>query len=88
MGKDALALPLATLLPIASPGCTVLATADATALAFPTAGRVEWQLAVPGDPALLGLQLRHQVGQVELGAGGQVTSAATSNALTLTIGVL
>lgn len=88
VGFGTLALPLASLLPMASPGCTVLATAEATALTFPTAGRVEWQLAVPGDPALLGVQLRHQVGQVEFGAGAQITRAATSNALTLTIGVL
>ena len=82
------AVPLATLLPMAAPGCTVLATADATALLFPTSGRLQWQFAVPGTPALLGVQLRHQVGQVESGAGAQVTRAATSNALTLTIGVL
>lgn len=88
VGFGTLALPLASLLPVASPGCMVLATADTTAITFPAAGRVQWQLAVPGDPALLGVQLRHQVGQVEFGAGAQITRAATSNALTLTIGVL
>ncbi len=87
-GFGTLATPLATLLPMAPPGCTLLATLEAMELAVPVAGRVRWQLAVPRDAALLGVQLRHQIGQVELGAGASIVGAATSNALTLTIGVL
>lgn len=88
VGFGTLALPLGTLLPMAAPGCTLSATSEAVALVLPTAGKVQWQLAVPGDPALLGVQLRHQVGQLELGPGAQIVGAASSNALTLTIGVL
>jgi trimeric autotransporter adhesin len=87
-GFQALALPIAAILPQGLPGCSALVTPDLLELAIPSAGRVAVQLAIPNTPSLVGAQLRQQVAPFETEVGGAVTAVTSTNALLLTIGVL
>jgi hypothetical protein len=86
-GMGQLSLPLALVLPSAGAGCSVLARPDVLELRFPVAGAVNWQLTVPNVPSLVGTQVHHQMAQLELDAGLQIVGSASSQALTLTVGV-
>lgn len=79
-------VPLTTLHPAAGPTCRLLTTPDVAVLVANTQGTVDLQLAIPRDPAFVGVQLRQQILQVELGAGGSLAALSSSNALALTLG--
>jgi hypothetical protein len=87
-GFQSLALPIASVLPQGLPGCSVLVTPDLLEVAFAVAGKVTTALAIPGNPSLVGVQLRQQVAPFETNVSGVVTAITSSNALLLTIGTL
>ncbi|MBK8097475.1 MAG: hypothetical protein IPK26_10225 [Planctomycetes bacterium] len=79
-------LPLSLLLPQGQPGCNLhvqVATADLVPV---VAGSASWQLALPADPLLVGLQFHQQMGVLELNAALAIVAATSTNALRLTIG--
>lgn len=78
--------PLAALHPAGGLACSLLTTADAATLLFPAAGVVSHQFALPLNPALVGVTLRNQMLQAELGAGGGIAWLGGSNALVSTTG--
>lgn len=86
LGFTSPALPLVQLHPAGVPGCLLLATDDAVLLALPAAGVARAEFPMPTDPAFVGFVLRHQMLQLELGAGGAITRIAGSQGLALTIG--
>lgn len=70
------------------PGCSLLASPDAVVFTASSGGSVATGFSIPLDAAFVGVQLQHQVLEVELAAGLTVSRVAASNALTLTIGSL
>lgn len=87
-GFTQLAVPLPAVLPQGLPGCTVLVAPDALDLALPIGGVVDTQIALPATVALAGQSFHHQVVVLETDLAGNILAATSSNALTLTIGVL
>jgi trimeric autotransporter adhesin len=85
-GFAPLALPLAPLLPAAGPGCFLFASPDALDLVPVAAGGATASLAIPDAAALLGVVVRQQVVEVELGSGAAINAIRTSNAVVLTLG--
>jgi len=80
-------LPLATVHPVGLPNCDLLTTADATQVVLPSAGGASsYQIPTPNDPIFTGVQLFHQLVQVEFNAPGALLSLSSSNGLALTIG--
>lgn len=81
-------LPLAQVVPIAAPGCLLLAdpvVVDLFTLGGPHATTV---IGFPNDPTLIGLVLRHQHISIGLDALLQATEVTATNALVLTLGTL
>lgn len=87
VGLATQSLPLSLLHPTALPNCDLLATTEAVQLLLPTGGMASQSFAIQNDPALVGVQLAHQVVQGELDAQGNLVSLSGSNALQLTVGV-
>jgi hypothetical protein len=85
-GFSQLSLPLSLVLPPALPGCQGLVSPDAVEVLWPIAGRVQTQLAIPPNLALVGLALHQYVVAFEFGGAGQISAITSSNALTLTVG--
>jgi hypothetical protein len=79
-------LPLATVLPMALPGCTLHVRPDLLVIDVPVAGVTTMQWAIPRTPSLLAQTFHHQVVPFELGAGGGITAVTASNAWAMTIG--
>jgi trimeric autotransporter adhesin len=72
-------------LPLALPGCSVLATPDVLVPSLPVAGVAAHALAVPSTPSLAGVVLWHQFAHLALNGVGSVSSIAVSNGFVLTI---
>ena len=85
-GLTPTSVPLASVLPVALPGCTLLTSADLTRVVLPTAGVATTELAIPGTPSLIGQSFLHQVVALELATSGAITGATSTNALQWTIG--
>lgn len=82
-------LPLAAVLPIAGPGCTLLNTADQLlGPDVPVAGAVTLSLPIPGSTALAGYTLHAQVAELEFDLAFNWVGLFTSNGVTLAIGAL
>ena len=78
---------LSLLHPAGGIGCSLLASPDGVLLLRPTAGSVTNQLALPLDPAFVGVVLHNQVLQVEVDPLLHITRIGSSNGITLTVGV-
>ncbi len=85
-GFQQVSIPLVSLTPLGLPGCTVLTSADITYLRLPVSGLATAALPVPADPAIVGVQARHQFLTLEVNVAGALVAAATSNGLDLTFG--
>lgn len=86
VGFAPVSIPLASLLAIGQPNCTLLATPDVLDLAVASAGAATFLLALPDTVALAGMQLHEQVVAFEMDANANLLAATATNALTLTIG--
>lgn len=86
LGFAAANTPLSQLHPAGGAGCTLLVSPDVLQWLPWRDYRWEWELAVPRDPGLVGVQLRQQILQAEFGANAQPIRLLASNALLLTIG--
>ena len=86
VGLQSINLPLISVLPTAAPGCTLLASLDATNLLLPSGGSVAVALAVPPAPSLVGMTVYDQVAQLEFTAGGVLGTISITNALAMTLG--
>jgi hypothetical protein len=78
--------PLATLLPIGSPGCLLLASPQAVVLLVPQAGAASTSFALPRDVGLVGVSLLEQFLQLSMNAQNQPVALSGSNGLALVIG--
>jgi trimeric autotransporter adhesin len=87
-GFGQLAMPMPTVHPAGTPGCTLLVT-DEILLHFPlAAASVDTALPIPDDVALIGATFFHQVVVVERDGFGGLASLTATNGLALTIGAL
>jgi hypothetical protein len=86
-GFGTASLPLASILPQGGAGCFLWTTPDFVAAALPSAGSVSTQLAIPGQPALIGQVFHHQVVPVELAPTGGLLAVTSTNRLTALIGI-
>ena len=86
IGGAPLSLPLSAALPMAAPGCTLLASPDLQRT-YVAEGTLELVAPLPNSPALVGATFVQQIVSLQLGAGGAVVAASSSNALTATVGV-
>lgn len=86
-GLQSVSIPLASVLPLAAPGCTLIASPDAVVVGIATAGGFATELPIPNAPALAGLVLHHQVLGLEVDPTLTIVSLAASNSLILTVGV-
>lgn len=75
-------------LPFAPAGCVLRPSPDVIRWTPPTAGIATDALAMPVATSLIGLTFHHQYAQLQLDASGNMVGLATSNSLTLTIGML
>lgn len=89
-GLGATSVPLPPIFAASAPGCALLSTADVTNLIVaPIGGTLTVQQAVPAVPALVGLAVYHQVGQVEFDPSTlAMTRISASGGLQLTVGSL
>jgi len=81
LGLQTANVVLSSVVAQAMPGCTLLMVPDATNLHLPVAGAVDVQLAIPVNPSLVGLTLRHQIVQVEFDPLGALGAVSASPAL-------
>lgn len=79
-------VPLAQVLPVGVPGCLGLVGVDLGEIVLPTAGRIDSTIALPDDPAFVGLVLYHYLAVLEF-TNGALTALVGSNRLQLTLGV-
>lgn len=79
-------LPLSLLLPQGQPGCDLLVTPDHVNFSVASGGAATTQLAIPGNPVLAGMALRHQLNLFEVDPALNILAVTASNALLLTIG--
>ena len=87
-GLSQVSLPLNAVIPVAPPGCLLLANADVVAgPSVPSGGVATVQLAIPSNAALAGFNLHVQVAELEFDFSGNWVGLYTSNGLTATIGV-
>jgi trimeric autotransporter adhesin len=84
LAAQSLLLPL--VLPLALPGCSLLATPDLLQLVVPQAGRASLSLTIPKASALVGMMLFQQAVTFELSPFGNLTSVTSSNGLQVTVG--
>ena len=88
LGFTATSLPLAAILPTGLPGCSLLVAPDLLLVELPSAGAALLAVDVPSSPVLAGLTFHQQAVTFELDPAGAILAVTSSNALTLTIGVL
>lgn len=86
MGFAPMSVPLAQLLPQGQPGCLALVQATAAQISVPTGGALALQVALPYEPALVGVTFHQQVIAGELDVSGGITAATSTNALSVTLG--
>ncbi len=84
-GAQATNVPLASLLPQASAGCTLRVAPDLLQLVVPTAASAALALPIPATPALIGTELLHQAIAFKTNSSG-IANVTSSNALSLHIG--
>jgi len=77
---------LASVLPQSAPGCLLYMAPQLLTVAFAAGGTAAFAIDIPNDVLLGGQTLLHQVVPLGLDASGAIVEAASSNALTLTIG--
>jgi hypothetical protein len=89
-GLQPMSTPLTTALPMAAPGCELLATTDAVYWWTPTAGQVQAVLPVPLSVVYIGKDIYFQMLSLELAVGQDpvhpVVHATSSAALALVVG--
>ncbi len=86
-GLGTQSLLLATVLPQAAAGCTLLVTPDLLDLYLPVAGRVAIDIPLPNIAALVGMSFAQQVVAFEITAVGGIGAVTSTNRQMLTIGV-
>jgi hypothetical protein len=86
LGFSSPASPLSLVLPLALPGCTLLASGDSIVLTLPSGGVSGYQFTLPNDAVFAGLPLFHQFLQLALDPQFQIASSSASNGLALVIG--
>jgi hypothetical protein len=86
-GFSTTSLPLSTVFSQALPGCDLLVSPDAVQVMIASAGEVRTQLVLPSNAALTGFTFHQQVVAIEVDAQLTFLEVASTNALSLTIGV-
>lgn len=87
-GVSPIQSPLSSLHPAAGPNCQLLLQPLAVTLRTPTLGTIESAFQLPNDPALAGTKLHQQMLVAEVNGAFAITSLASSNGTTLTVGTL
>ena len=78
-------IPPIPLVGVGMPGCDLLVPTDVVEFRAATAGRAEWQLAIPNALALAGVQFRQQA--FVLDSAANALGLVASNGVTATLGV-
>jgi hypothetical protein len=86
LGLSALAQPLAAALPQAAAGCTLLVSPDVLRAYVVPGNELDLAVAIPDDPAWIGVALRQQVVPIELDGTGAIQVVTATPALVLTVG--
>lgn len=84
-GTQPVSVPLPSLFALGQPGCT-LAVAPILARLESAPGELVSELALPAQPSLAGITLRHQMLVFEVNAVSALVAATVTNALDVTIG--
>lgn len=87
-GLSTTSTPLSGVLPQGAPGCVLAVSPDLLTVLPVANGTAEASLLLPNLPALAGVPLYHQVVTLALDAQLQIAEVTSTNALTLTIGIL
>ena len=77
---------LASLTPLAGPGCVLHANPDIAFVQFPFAGEIATSLTIPNSMAFAGITMFHQVVQMELDQSFQTIAVNLGNAVRLVTG--
>jgi len=85
-GFTGLTLPLNLVLPLAAPACSLHNSADVIEIAWPVAGSLSPEFAIPPSAALAGVELHHQVVTVELSPTLVFLDATSTNGISFEIG--
>lgn len=89
VGFTPLSIPLPALLPEGQAGCSLLASLDVVSFVPNGPGdTAQSGFALPNSASLVGVSFLQQSVPLEFGVGGALAAVRSSNALTLTIGVL
>lgn len=78
--------PMLLPLPGGAPGCALFTTPDVLDVLLPTAGAADVALAVPANPAVVGVVVRSQVVGLEFDASLALVRTTSTNAVQLTVG--
>ena len=77
---------LDTFAPLGVPGCELHVMGDILEMKETTNGTLDWQIAVPPFPPIVGMHFYHQMVPIEVDAQQQQISLTSTNALQLTAG--
>ena len=86
LGWTSTALPLASLHPAGSPGCSLLVDPVANSLLVPTGGSASVQFVVPNAASFVGITLHNQVVQLEFDLQLNLLGITSTNGIAFTIG--
>ena len=86
LGSTTVAVPLAAVLPVGLPGCSLTVAPDVLDLRVPAAGTVSLSVPIPSSAAFLGLSLHQQVVALELSPAGDIAAVTSTNALQVVTG--
>lgn len=86
LGLSALAQPLAAALPQAGSGCTLWVAPDVLRAYVVAGSELDLAVAIPDDPAWIGVALRQQVVPIEVDGTGAIQTVSATPALVLTVG--
>lgn len=86
LGLSALAQPLAAALPQAGSGCTLWVVPDVLRAYVVAGSELDLAVAIPDDPAWIGVALRQQVVPIEVDGTGAIQTVSATPALVLTVG--
>ncbi|MCB9878617.1 MAG: hypothetical protein H6835_13550 [Planctomycetes bacterium] len=85
-GLQSANLPLAAVLPLASPLCVLSVSPFDLGVAVPVGGAITTALPIPDQPSLIGLVLHEQIVALDLDPLGALVGATSSNRLTMILG--
>ena len=88
IGFQAIYTPLSQLHPAALPNCALLASTESIALITPSGHIATYNFDIPAGITFAGMNLFHQILQLDFSSQGTPSSLSSSSCLALTTGIL